>query len=157
MTNSNKNSLNSAKSDSRPYTGIQHNPRKNSLLKHLSPADILVFCFWSLTAVCLFVFQGSVFSENADTVVIRTDEATYYYPLFSNEKIELESMGYSITVLIDEGCVSVSDASCPDHLCISTGKIRRAGETIVCLPAGVSVSLTNPSKGTALPADGIAG
>ncbi len=37
--------------------------------------------------------------------------------------------------------VWVTEADCPDGVCVRTGKISREGEAIVCVPLGVCVTL----------------
>ena len=44
------------------------------------------------------------------------------------------SKGGTNTLVIENGQVYISDASCPDKVCIYQGKISRPGEMIVCLP-----------------------
>lgn len=40
----------------------------------------------------------------------------------------------SNTLIIEDGQAWISDATCPDKVCIHQGKINRSGEMIVCLP-----------------------
>ena len=40
----------------------------------------------------------------------------------------------SNTLIIENGQAWISDATCPDKVCIHQGKISRSGEMIVCLP-----------------------
>lgn len=47
-----------------------------------------------------------------------------------------------VTIVFEKSGVWVEKAPCPDKLCMRTGKITKAGEAAVCLPAGVSVRLT---------------
>jgi hypothetical protein len=44
-----------------------------------------------------------------------------------------EKSGYN-TVHIENGEIWIHDATCPDKICLSQGKISRDGEIIVCLP-----------------------
>lgn len=37
-------------------------------------------------------------------------------------------------IVVAEGCVFVSDASCPDKICVNTGKVNKAADSITCLP-----------------------
>ncbi|MDR2655574.1 MAG: NusG domain II-containing protein [Oscillospiraceae bacterium] len=46
-----------------------------------------------------------------------------------------------LALMIERGCVYVLWAECPDKLCIRAGKLRKNGDTAVCLPAGVVVRL----------------
>ena len=41
--------------------------------------------------------------------------------------------GYNV-VTVKEGQVSVTEADCPDKLCVKHAAVRTAGETIICLP-----------------------
>ncbi|MCR5675892.1 MAG: NusG domain II-containing protein [Lachnospiraceae bacterium] len=38
------------------------------------------------------------------------------------------------TVVIENGTCRVSEADCPDRICVERGRISVSGETIVCLP-----------------------
>ncbi|MCI8536527.1 MAG: NusG domain II-containing protein [Hungatella sp.] len=42
--------------------------------------------------------------------------------------------GGTNTLVIENGQVYITDATCPDKVCIHQGKINRSGEMIVCLP-----------------------
>ena len=45
------------------------------------------------------------------------------------------------TVTVTGGEVFVSQADCPDQVCVEMGLLTRAGETAVCLPQRVSVRI----------------
>ena len=60
---------------------------------------------------------------------------------------------YPVTLWIEADGVRFASAACPDKLCVRTGKISRAGEAAVCLPARVSVRI----EGGARPVDGVTG
>ena len=42
--------------------------------------------------------------------------------------------GGTNTLVIEDGQVYITDATCPDKVCIHQGKINRSGEMVVCLP-----------------------
>ena len=48
---------------------------------------------------------------------------------------------------IEDGAAYLTDADCPDHLCVKQGKIRYGGETITCLPNRLTVSISGGSHG----------
>ena len=52
-----------------------------------------------------------------------------------------ESRGYTLTVAVENGAVRVSESDCPNQDCVHSGAISRAGQSIVCLPARVAVTL----------------
>lgn len=154
MEKNGDNKLNSANGEDE---NIRQNTIKRLILKHLTAADLLIYCFWIFAAISLFFCQKYFFSSSADTVIIQADGTIYTYSLSVNRQIFLQSKGFSLTVDISNGCVSVIDSSCPDHLCETAGKIKNAGESIICLPAEITVSLSSTSKGDAPQADDIAG
>ena len=45
------------------------------------------------------------------------------------------------TLVIQDGTVRVTEASCPDHVCMDRGAVRYDGETIVCLPNKVVITV----------------
>ena len=64
-----------------------------------------------------------------------------------------QSRGYTLTVAVENGAVRVSKSDCPNQDCVHSGAISRAGQSIVCLPARVAVTL----EGAASDYDLIAG
>ena len=44
-------------------------------------------------------------------------------------------------LVIEKGTAYMKEASCPDATCVRTGKIRYAGQRIVCLPNNVTVKV----------------
>lgn len=38
------------------------------------------------------------------------------------------------TVHVEPGAISVSDADCPDHICVYQGKLTGSGIPIICMP-----------------------
>lgn len=64
------------------------------------------------------------------------------------ESVELGSVSepYEIdlgtnVICIESGGVYMKSASCPDRLCVKRGKIKRAGQSIVCLPNRITVEI----------------
>lgn len=53
--------------------------------------------------------------------------------------------GYNI-LTIRNGCADITDANCPDKLCVKQKKIRHAGETLVCLPHKLVVKVTDSAE-----------
>ena len=55
--------------------------------------------------------------------------------------------GGSNTVTIDQGQVFVSEADCPDKRCVLQGKISKTGESIICLPHKLVVTVEGGQEG----------
>ena len=59
------------------------------------------------------------------------------------EPVRIETGGeYPAVLVVDRDGAWFETAACPDQVCVRTGKITRAGQTAVCLPARLSVRLT---------------
>ena len=63
--------------------------------------------------------------------------------------VELDDGTYHLTVRISGDGVYVSDSDCPTQDCVHTGTIRRAGQSIVCLPAQVVIHLEGAASADA--------
>lgn len=55
------------------------------------------------------------------------------------ETIETDN-GYNV-LSIDNGKATITEADCPDQICVKTYPISNAGETIVCLPHKLVVEI----------------
>ena len=53
---------------------------------------------------------------------------------------------YHLEIQVDSGGVCVVHSDCPGQDCVHTGAISRAGQSIVCLPAQVVISLESASS-----------
>ena len=87
------------------------------------------------------------------TVIAIDGETVERCALSNYEGGTYESRGYTLTVAVENGAVRVSESDCPNQDCVHSGAISRAGQSIVCLPARVAVTL----EGAASDYDLIAG
>ncbi len=54
--------------------------------------------------------------------------------------------GHRNFVVIKDGAAQVTEADCPDQVCVNRGKISRVGESIICLPHRVVIEVTSDEK-----------
>lgn len=88
--------------------------------------------------IAVAVLSGiSIYRTPAAVVTVTVDGKSASFSLDGNETIELEHL----TVHISGGEVWVTDADCADKTCMHTGKISRAGQSIVCLPNGIAITI----------------
>ena len=69
--------------------------------------------------------------------VVRTDDGEEVYPLKKDGVFSLN--GGTNTLVIENGEAWVSEADCPDKICMGMGKISKNGEFIACLPNRVII------------------
>lgn len=117
-------------------------------------------CLW-----CVIYFVGRNTDKNALMVVITVDGKEYYTGRLAesisgeddtknangDERKEIDIDGHNKVVIAD-GEVWMEAADCPDRLCVAQGKISRSGQTIICLPNRVMVTI----KGGKSEYDGVA-
>lgn len=119
-----------------------NNSQKNQKLRN----DIIlavVIIFIATAGLLLFVFnreQGSTVSVKIDGTQIAS------YPLGENREIPIKTGDNDehINVLvIKDGKASISEADCPDKICVETRAVSYVGETVVCLPHKLVIEITN--------------
>lgn len=111
-----------------------------------SSGDVAVIVAVLLLAVLLFLLPV-LFSRDGSRLVIRTPEGEQSYALGEDRVLSVVSGGYTLTVEILDGRARVRDADCPDGVCRRTGWITKAGETVVCAPAGVRLLIVGTGGG----------
>lgn len=77
--------------------------------------------------------------DGAIVVVTVDDKEIGSYSLLEDQKIELN--GGTNTLVIQDGFADMIEAKCPDKLCVDQKKISKDGETIICLPNKLVVSV----------------
>ena len=103
--------------------------------------------FILITAVMIVSLISAVIvyltHNKGDMAVIKVDgKVINELSLSENAAKTVEGyQGGSNVVSIIDGKAYVSEADCPDEICVKTGGISRAGETIVCLPHRVVVEI----------------
>ncbi|MCR4902908.1 MAG: NusG domain II-containing protein [Butyrivibrio sp.] len=81
-------------------------------------------------------------STDGTMVVVTIDGSEYgRYDLSEDQSFVIEvDAGYN-TLVIENGECFLEDADCPDKLCVKQGRISKAGQSIICLPHRVVVSV----------------
>ncbi len=73
---------------------------------------------------------------------------------FSRGDIELSGLPYPMTLHVENGTIRVLESGCPGKDCVRQGTISLDGESIVCLPSRVIISVRSDSSSGL---DGVAG
>ena len=111
----------------------------------------LIFIVGLLLAVSLLGLAFFLFREEGNTVTVTVDgEHVGTYPLSVDTTVEIRTgeKGEELNLLIIEhGTARVETATCPDGICAAHKPISRDGESIVCLPHKVVVTVTAEDDG----------
>ncbi len=104
--------------------------------------------------ILLLQIFGSV--QNGLTVTVSVDGSLYgTYSLSEDRQVEINDTN---RIVIENGSVVMEWADCPDQLCVNHRSISRDGESIICLPNRVVVSIEGTDgKNEENSLDGIAG
>lgn len=115
---------------------------KDKRNKTVKTADlILIGGLIGIALLCLAVLLFSR-SDGAFAAVYVDGDEVGRYPLGEDALIELEGFGGGHnTLVISGGCADVTDADCPDRLCVNSRPIRYDGESIICLPHRLTVTI----------------
>ena len=109
-------------------------------------ADVLLIAALLILAGGLFLAQRLTRQNGASAVVYVNGERTAAYPLSEDTTVTLRAPNGGCNVLvISDGCARVSEASCPDGICVRAKPIRYEGETIVCLPNKTEIRVEGAS------------
>lgn len=121
---------------------------KNIDRKFFKIADVFIILFAVLASVVALLSQLHTSSDSYECEVRVGGETVYSISLNEiTQPIEYTvDSDIPVTVVIERDGVYVKSAQCPDKLCEHTGKITRASQSIVCLPAKVSVTLISESS-----------
>lgn len=109
---------------------------------------ILIVSVLLVSAVALvYLF---VFRKQGDTVKVTVDGKLYgTYSLSQNhsENIHTGQNGEELNrFVINDGKVYMEKASCPDGICVAHRSVFRDGESIVCLPNRVVITVISDSS-----------
>lgn len=97
--------------------------------------DIILGLAVIIVAAGIWLASELLKEEGSFAVVTVNGAETARYSLAEDMEIRLESEngGYNILVIKD-GKADITDASCPDHICVDQRAVSRTGEAITCLP-----------------------
>lgn len=109
--------------------------------KKFTKADGVVLALLILLCAVSF-FVSFLPRGNADSFTVTTPDGVETYSLAEDRSFVVESNGISLEVTVYDRSVSVVSSTCPDHVCVQTGRISRSGQSIVCIPARVVIEIT---------------
>lgn len=110
---------------------------KNALIKHR--IDIIVIASLLLLSLVVMLTVNLTRKPGAFVEITVDGEVVATYPLDTDGEYTLNGGTNKLTV--KDGAAYMSYSSCPDHVCENTGKVRHVGQTIVCLPNKLTVTV----------------
>ena len=124
--------------------GTMSDERKRTALKR---GDLYLVGGCLLAAlVCCGLWLG--LRRDGGTVIVEQDgRETARYALSEDQTVKIEGEGGYNVLVIQGGQAWLSEANCPNLLCVRSGKIRYAGQSVVCLPHRLAVRIAGGASG----------
>ena len=124
------------------------------LLMKLKKNDILLALGILFAALAILLFYLFMPGKEGTTAIVTVDgREEARFPLGTDSDYTIKTKKGTNHLEIREGSASITDADCPDKLCVHQHSIHKKGETLVCLPHKVIISI---SSDTDAEIDGIA-
>lgn len=99
---------------------------------------ILLTVLLTVSLAAFFLFRNA--STPGTTVTVTIDGEVFgSWPLSEDRQILIPGILGTNQLKIMDGCAFISDADCPDLICLHHSPISYSGERIVCLPNRVIV------------------
>ena len=113
---------------------------------HIHKGDLAILCAVTLLAVGLLLLPHLTRTGGGAYCEILCGGTVTRYPLTDERTIPITHDGYTLSVTIANGTVSVTSANCPDRVCVQSGEISSTGCVIVCVPAEVIVRIVGAEE-----------
>ncbi|MBR3150267.1 MAG: NusG domain II-containing protein [Eubacterium sp.] len=105
--------------------------------------DIIIAAVVLVAAAVAFLCINSFASVGKTVVVEQNGTVIAELPLDEDIAFEVKSDGRVTNVVeIKNGEASVTSADCPDKICVHHRAVKKSGESIICLPNKVVVSVS---------------
>lgn len=107
--------------------------------KKKSRNSVLLFIGFILATLLVMVFFRGRMGAKGTTAVVTVDgEECYRCSLFVEKEISIDDTNI---LVIKDGAADMISADCPDQICVKHNPISMTGETIICLPNKVVVTI----------------
>lgn len=107
-------------------------------------AALLLFSLAGFGGVSLY---SRLTTKEPEAVVYLDGEEQGRYPLSEDATVEIRQPDGSYNILqIQDGKAEITEASCPDKVCVSHRPVNGQGESLVCLPNKAVVEIENGAE-----------
>ena len=105
--------------------------------------DLILLAVLLLAAAGAWLLLRPASGRGGWVVITQDGRETGRYPLSQNRTVLIgEEDGAYNLLEIKDGAAAVTDANCGDHTCVRTGAVSRSGQSIICLPHKVVVTVS---------------
>ena len=114
----------------------------------LKKQDFILMLIVFLAAAVLFAgYRFRNRGKGEEVVVYLGEEELVRFSLKEDTEYEITlKNGESNRLMIKDGKADVTEASCPDQICVHQAAISQTGETIVCMPHKLVVTIEQAAQ-----------
>lgn len=121
-------------------SNVSSDAKTEKVKRQLTKKDIILIVVIVLVALLSFGMHELVGGKGAGCVTVKVaGEITGVYSLAEDKEISIN--GGTNLLKIHNGSADMIEADCPDKLCVNQKKISKNGESIICLPNKVVVTI----------------
>ena len=105
---------------------------------------ILIICIIVMLIIAITIIISGILlgrGEKKIAVVTQDGNEILELPLETDTKESIIVGDYKNEIVVSDGYVYMKEANCPDLICVNKGKIRNVGDSIVCLPHKLVISI----------------
>lgn len=122
-------------------SGLSAHWAKKRSLRFFKRADYILIAALLILGGALALFL-LLTRQGGGTARVQVDgETVMELPLHQDARVVLGEDGNTNTLVIENGTARVIEADCPDQVCVRQGAVQYTGESIVCLPHKLIVSI----------------
>ena len=116
--------------------------------KKLFSKNDLILIILLVLASAVMLIGISLFSKKGAKVVVSVDgKELASFPLSEDTVYNISGYHGGENILeIKDGKAHLTNASCPDKLCVNMGYISKTGQSIICLPNKVVIEIKGNTK-----------
>lgn len=108
----------------------------------LRTADVIIIAAVALVSLAMLATEALTGGgEGKLYAAVSRGDKTDRYPLGEDREVTVSNNGYTLTFVIKDGEVYVTEADCPDKVCVHSPPISKAGGRIVCVPAMIIIKI----------------
>lgn len=113
--------------------------------KKITKRDILLI-FFVIILGALLLLPKSFAGKAGERVIVSCDGTVMSYSLKNDSEYSIVSGEYHYVLRVVNGEAAVTYSDCPDKVCVRSGRISHYGESIVCIPGHLVVTVSGTDE-----------
>lgn len=131
---------------------VSENTTENRKTGIIGKRDVIIIVSLLLIAFSGFFAVKCLYGAEGATVVAELDgECVFSHALNEDTETVIHGKACDNRIVIKNGEVYVSEAGCPDKICVHHRPVSHKGESIVCLPNRLVIRIEGGAEDTAKP------